>query len=223
MTLNRPFLLASCLALKACDDARAGDPVDVTLCSEERDHIEIFCGPGTERIDSTRAFALLREEYPGAKIYTMDGGGGGGTLNVDGEDDSWSFWLTDENETWISASVRANGDVEGEEIDDANCDGAPFEPLDSRRATHEAIAAFDAKVRFFEHGNLFLRQNVCGHEPLPEAHYVLIYPRADDASESGSYYARFRHDSSFIDLVGPCLWPLSFDECLAGVVVEPEE
>jgi hypothetical protein len=223
MTRHRPYLLPLWLALNACEDEGASVAADDTLCGEERDPHDSFCDPSVERMDSTRALAVLREEYPGAKIYVMDGGAGGGTLNVDGEDDRWSFWLTERDGTWVSASVSANGDVEGEEIDDAGCDGAPFEPLDSRRAVHEAIAAFEAKVGPFVHGNLFLSQNVCGHELLPEAHYVLIYPRAEDAGEGGSYYARFRHDHSFIDLVGPCQWPSSFDECLAGVVVEPEE
>lgn len=220
---QRSFTLALCLTLHACADENTGDASDEPLCNEQRDPNSFFCAPGRELIDSTRARALLRETYPGAQIYVMNGGGGGGTLNVDGEDDSWSFWLTDENGTWISAGVLANGEVDGEEVDDFDCDGAPFEPLDSRRAVHEAVAAFDAQVGFYQHGNLFLTQNACGHEPLPEAHYVLFYPRADDAGGGGSYYARFRHDHSFIDLVGPCPGPLSLDECLAGVVVEPEE
>jgi hypothetical protein len=220
MPHTRSLSLALCLALNACGDERASVPVDESLCTEERDHP--FCDSDTKRIDSSRAVALLREAYPGAKIYGMDAGGGG-TLNVDGENDSWSFWLTDESGTWISASVLANGDVDGDEIDDADCDGAPFEPLDSRRAVHEAIAAFNAKVGSYRGGNIFLRQNVCGFEWLPEAHYVLIVPRAGDASYGDAdYYARFRHDRTFIDLVGPCDGT-SLEECLAGVVVEPEE
>jgi hypothetical protein len=222
MTRHRSFLLALCLAPNACCDESASRPSEETLCGEERDPHGFFCDPNEERIDSTRALALLREEYPGAQIYVMDGGGSAGTLNVDGEDQSWSFWLTDEKGTWITAGVTASGDVDGEEIADARCDGAPFEPLDSRRAVHQAVAAFEAEVGIFMHGNLFLDQDVCGHTPLPEAHHVLLYPRSDDA-DLGTYYARFRHDQSFIDLVGPCLWPFSLDECLAGVVDEPEE
>lgn len=224
MTRYRTASLALCLALNACgdDDAATGGMDDATLCSEERDHDEAFCGPDEERIDSTRALALLRERYPGARIYSMEGSSDS-ALNVDGEDSSWSFLLTDLDGTWFTAGVRANGDVDGEELDDARCDGAPFEPLDSRRAVHQAVAAFDAKVGFFAHGYLRLGQNVCGHEPLPEAHYVRLSPRADDAGRSDRYFARFRHDQSFIDLVGPCPWPSSLDDCLAGVVVEPEE
>ena len=220
MTWHRSFLLASFLALNACEDERASVTSDETLCSEERGPYG-FCDPSEERITSTRALVLLREEYPGAQIYVMDGGGGGGTLNVDGEDDYWSFWLTDQDGTWISASVTADGEVEGEEIVDADCDGAPFEPLDSRRAVHQAVAAFEARVGLFKEGNLFLVQNVCGHQPMPEVHHVLFYPRVEDVS-LGDYYARFRHDRSFIDLVGPCQ-ETSLEECLAGVVVEPDE
>jgi hypothetical protein len=221
MPRTRPLSLALCLALNACNDERASVPVDESLCSEERDPLAFFCDPNEERIDSTRALALLRDEYPGAQIYVMDGGGGGGTLNVDGEDTYWSFWLTDQDGTWISARVNADGDVRGEEIADASCDGAPFEPLDSRRAVHQAVAAFEARVGSFKEGNLFLVQNVCGHEPLPEVHHVLFYARVEDLS-IGKYYARFRHDRSFIDLVGPCQGT-SLEECLAGVVVEPDE
>jgi hypothetical protein len=221
MTRYRSLLLASCLALNACEGERASVAPDETLCSEERDLYGIFCDPDTERITSTRALALLREEYPGAQIYVMDGGGGGGTLNVDGEDDYWSFWLTDRDGTWISAGVYADGVVDAEEITDVDCNGAPFEPLDSRRAVQQAVAAFEARVGLFQHGNLFLVQNVCGHQPLPEVHHVLFFPRVEDASV-GDYYARFRHDRSFIDLVGPCQGT-SLEECLAGVVVEPEE
>lgn len=223
MMRHRSFLLASCLALNACEDESARVPADEPLCSDRRDPSAFFCDPNRERIASTRALALLRQEYPGARIYVMEDGDGDRTLNVDGEQDSWSFWLRDENGTWLSANVTASGEVDGEEIADAGCDGAPFEPLDSRRAVHEALAAFEAEVGSFVHGNLSLTQNVCGHSSLPEVHHVLIRPRADDAGEDGSYYARFRHDHSFIDLVGPCLWPASLEECLAGVVVDPEE
>jgi hypothetical protein len=222
MARHRSFLLTLSLALIACGDESSSGGSDQPLCGEERDPYGFFCGPSEERIDSTRALALLREAYPGALIYLMKGGGGDGTLNVDGEDGSWSFWLTDRDGTWISATVDASGDVGGEELVDASCGGAPFEPLASRHAVHQAVAAFEAEVGTFSHGNLFLEQNVCGHVSLPDVHHVLLSPRVDDAGFEGDYYARFRYDRSFIDLVGPCP-TRSLEECLAGVVVEPEE
>lgn len=213
------------LALTACADAReqAMDP-DESFCTPERDDDDddYYCS-GDEKIASTEALALLRMQLPDCEIYTMLATSGE-WLNADGEATSWAFLLKSKRGEWYSTEVEASGEVVSEELG-GNCDAMPFEPLDSRRAMHEAIAHFEEQVGTFTHevASLSLWQTVCGTLELPEAHYIdftMSERTSDDLSES--YYARFRYDGSFIDLIGPCQGT-TLAECLAGVIVEPEE
>jgi hypothetical protein len=220
--LRTPILLLT-LALAACVDASAADErADPSLCSEERDAHWQFCNPDEERIDSTEALALLEQRFPAAEIYVTSSRS---TLNVDGRDTRWNYVLRSEAGAWLSVDVYASAEIEAGEVD-ADCAGEPFEPLDSRRAVHEAIARLEERAVAVTHqaGELSLDQNTCGSDLRPEAHYVqfLIRP-STDAGEPGDYYfARFRHDGSFIDLIGPCA-DRDLSNCLDGIVVEPGE
>jgi hypothetical protein len=79
---------------------------------------------------------------------------------------------------------------------DADCTGEPLEPLDSRRAVHEAIARLEERAAPFTHqaGDLFLDQNTCGWNLRPEAHYVHISvgPSTDAGVPGDHFFARFR-------------------------------
>lgn len=223
MVQLRTLMLVPTLALAACVEASAVDErADPSLCSEERDTLWPFCDPDEERIDSTEALALLKQRFPAAEIYATSSRS---TLNVDGRDTRWNYVLRSEAGTWLSVDVYASGELEAGEVD-ADCAGEPFEPLDSRRAVHEAIARLEERAAPFTHqaGELSLAQDTCGSDLRPEAHYVQFHIRpSTDAGEPGDYYfARFRHDGSFIDLAGPCA-DRCLSNCLDGIVVEPDE
>lgn len=218
----RTLILLPCFALTACVEANTLEGREApSLCTEDRDVNGIFCAPDEARLDSIEALALLRQRFPGSAIYVMRNSVG--ALNVDGQDTSWEFTLRSEAGEWLSAGVYAEGEVASEAIEH-DCAGTPFEPLDSRRAVHEAIARIEERIERFTHelGSLHLSQDVCGYEGRPEAHYVRLGIASSSAGiEPGEYYARFRHDGSYIDFIGPC--PPDLTECLAGVVLEPDE
>lgn len=211
------------LALAACVDARdEAMDTDESLCTPERDDDGYFCS-GDEKISSIDALALLRMELPDCEIYTLIASEGE-ALNADGEATSWIVVLRSKQGAWYETEVEASGEVLSEEVG-FHCNGMPFEPPDSRRVMHQAIARFDEQVGMFTHqvASLSLWQTVCGSLELPESHSVELSMRERTSGGlSESYYARFRYDGSFIDLIGPCQGT-QLAECLAGVVVEPEE